>query len=93
MKRLNWKIKLVITIISAISLVVVILYMVTYLFFSSQLRRNDEKIAQINFRKIWNRLLNWVSGMPTVMTWTCWHGTSGTGNMPMMPAERRSTGK
>ena len=51
MKRLNWKIKLVITIISAISLVVVILYMVTYLFFSSQLRRNDEKIAQINFRQ------------------------------------------
>nr|WP_308626634.1 histidine kinase [uncultured Eisenbergiella sp.] len=49
--RLNWKIKLVITIIGAVSLVVVILYLVTYLFFSSQLRRNDEKIAQINFRQ------------------------------------------
>ena len=47
--RLNWKIKLVITIIGAVSLVVAILYLVTYLFFASQLRKNDEKIAQINF--------------------------------------------
>lgn len=33
MKRLNWKVKLVITIIGAISLVVAVLYLVTYLFF------------------------------------------------------------
>ena len=51
MKRLNWKIKLVITIIGAISLVVAVLYLVTYLFFAAQLRRNDEKIAQMNFRQ------------------------------------------
>ena len=51
MKRLNWKVKLVITIIGAISLVVAVLYLVTYLFFSAQLKRNDEKIAQMNFRQ------------------------------------------
>ena len=55
-RRINWRLKVMLSILAATVLVITLLFGITYNYFLRKLRANDEKITYMTFQESENKL-------------------------------------